>query len=140
MSENRIEQIYDMVTQLIKIVGNTTVAIEELREGQIRLEKKQDILEKNQENIILAIEELREGQIRLEKRQENLEKRQENLEKNQENLEKRQESLEKNQEKFKLELLEKLDTLDNAVDYLAYKFLEHDMKIFGQKHKKAASD
>ena len=119
MSENRIEQIYDMVTQLIKIVGNTTVAIEELREGQERLEQRQ-------ENMAVAIEELREGQKRLEKRQENLEKRQENLEKNQEN--------------FKLEIIEKIDTLDNTVDYLAYKFLEHDIKIFGQKHKKIARD
>ena len=126
MSENRIEQIYDMVTQLIKIVGNTTVAIEELREGQQRLEKRQENLEKNQENIIVAIEELREGQQRLEKRQENLEKRQENLE--------------KNQERFKLEIFEKLDTLDNAVNYLAHKSLEHDIKIFGQKPKKVLRD
>ena len=126
MSENRIEQIYDMVTQLIKIVGNTTVAIEELREGQQRLEK-------NQENTNVAIEELRQGQQRLEKNQENTNVAIEKLREGQQRLE-------KNQEKFKPEILDKLDTLDNEVDYLAHKFLEHDMKIFGQKHKKVVRD
>lgn len=45
MSKDRVDQIYDLVTDLIRIVGNTNAIVEELREGQDKLERGQARIE-----------------------------------------------------------------------------------------------
>ncbi|HHW44601.1 MAG TPA: hypothetical protein GXX25_12490 [Desulfotomaculum sp.] len=69
MSENKLTQVYDMVAQLIHIVGNTNAAVEELRRGvedlcrgQDELRRGQDELRQGQDELRRSVEELRRGQ------------------------------------------------------------------------------
>ncbi|MBE3589127.1 MAG: hypothetical protein IMW93_11425 [Thermoanaerobacteraceae bacterium] len=62
MSENKLTQIYDMVAQLIHIVGNTNAAVEELRRGVEDLRQGQDELRQGQDELRQSVEELRRGQ------------------------------------------------------------------------------
>jgi uncharacterized phage infection (PIP) family protein YhgE len=91
MTENRIEQIYEMVTQLMHIVSNTNAAVEELREGQTRLESD--------------VAKLKTGQQKLESDVARLEKNQQILLNNQKTLE----------EKY-YDMSSKLDRLETKVD------------------------
>ncbi|MQL51517.1 hypothetical protein GFC01_04400 [Desulfofundulus thermobenzoicus] len=77
MSENKLTQVYDMVAQLIHIVGNTNAAVEELRRGVEDLCRGQDELRRGQDELRQGQDELRQGQDELRRSVEELRRGQE---------------------------------------------------------------
>ena len=51
MTDNRLDQIQDVLTELVRIVGNTNAAIEELRTDVAELKASQKKLEQNQDEL-----------------------------------------------------------------------------------------
>jgi peptidoglycan hydrolase CwlO-like protein len=65
--------------------------------------------------ILTMVTALQEGVARLERSQEKLESNQEKLERNQEKLERNQEKLERGHERLRIDVMERMDRLDNAL-------------------------
>ena len=80
----------DRLMDLIPAVETLQQDVSELKEGQARLEKRQDRLEEGQSR-------LQEGQVQLEERQDRLEEGQSRLQEGQARLEERQDRLEEGQ-------------------------------------------
>ena len=62
MSRDRVDQIYDLVTDLIRIVGNTNAMVEELREGQEELKRNQEKFQEGQARIESIVRQVQEDQ------------------------------------------------------------------------------
>ncbi|NPV27295.1 MAG: hypothetical protein HPY81_07630 [Firmicutes bacterium] len=62
MAEDRLEHVERMLTELIRIVGNTNAAVEELREGQARIEDRLDRIETRLARVETELKEIKEEQ------------------------------------------------------------------------------
>jgi len=79
VADDRLDQVYSMVTNLIQIVGHTNAMVEEVRVGQEELRKGQEELRgkvnelyEGQEELRKDVKELRQGQVRIEQKVDTL--------------------------------------------------------------------
>jgi len=105
LTDDRLNQIQDMLAELIRIVGNTNAVAEELRTDVTEL--KADVTE------------LKAGQQRLEK--------------NQQILLENQQTLEENLAQFKKETDENFEDLNEKMDYTLLKLAKHEVKLLAKK-------
>jgi len=80
MPEDRLEQIFNMVTELIRIAGNTNAAVEELRKGQEELKQGQERLEDRMDGLEVRMDRLEARMDGLEARMDRLETRTDSIE------------------------------------------------------------
>lgn len=114
MTDDRLNQIQNMLTELVRIVGNTNAALEELRADVAVLktdvaELKADVTELKADVTELKadVAELKAGQQKLEGEFAN----------------------------FKEDTMQKFNSLDISIEYLANKLIKHDMQLYDLKRR-----
>lgn len=80
MDEKRIESIENLLTDLIRIVGNTNAIVEELRDKVDSLDKRMDRLESKMDSLESRMDRLESKMDSLESRMDSLESRMDSLE------------------------------------------------------------
>lgn len=112
MNDDRLDQIQNVLTELVRIVGNTNAAVEELRADVTEI--KADVA-----GLKSDVAELKVNVQRLEK--------------NQQILLENQQSLEEELADFRKETMQKFNSVDIGIEYLANKLVKHDMQLFEYK-------
>jgi len=140
MTGERLNQIQNALAELIRIVGNTNAAVEELRVDVAELktdvaELKTDVAELKTDVAELKtdVAELKTDVAELKTDVAELKANQQRLEKNQQVLLQNQQALEAEFFDFKEETVQKLNSLNVGIEYLANKLVKHDMQLFEYK-------
>ena len=140
MADDQISQIYDMVTQLVRISGSHTAAIEELRSSVEGLRSGFDGLSTNYERLNSTVEGLNstvEGLSStvngLATSQQRFEKNQGILLENQKHLLRNQETLEEELNEFKQKTRGRINNFDEKMDYVLLKLTQNEVKLLARK-------